>query len=133
MYEKNGEPWYRMDHNKQVKNGGLKHQTIESNDKQALIISEVSTSSSIMKDRSEGTESMTSTDILSTKTVNFDERQSPSEYGNQRPILKRNPILSHKSPCFPCNMAITNFFFILYTCEIRFYDVIDRTVHTFTS
>ena len=112
MYEKNGEPWYRMDHNKQVKNGGLKHQTIESNDKQAFIISEVSTSSSIMKDCSEGTESMTSTDTLSrsTKTVNFDERQSPSEYSNQRPILKRNPILSHNSPCFPSNMAITNFF-----------------------
>ena len=40
--------------------------------------------------------------------------------------------LSHNNPCFPCNIAITNFF-ILYTCEIRFYDVIDRTVHTFTS
>ena len=40
--------------------------------------------------------------------------------------------LSHNNPCFPCNIAITNFL-ILYTCEIRFYDVIDRTVHTFTS
>ena len=40
-------------------------------------------------------------------------------------------ILSHYNPCFPCNIAITNFL-ILYTCEIRTYDVIDRTVHTFT-
>ena len=41
-------------------------------------------------------------------------------------------ILSHNNPCFPCNIAITNFL-ILYMCEIRFYDVIDRTVYTFTS
>ena len=42
--------------------------------------------------------------------------------------------LSHNNPRFPYNIAITNFL-ILYTCEIRFYDVIhvDRTVHTFTS
>ena len=40
--------------------------------------------------------------------------------------------LSHNNPCFPCNIAITNFL-ILYTCEIRFYDVIVRTVRTFTS
>ena len=43
-----------------------------------------------------------------------------------------NNYLSHNNPCFPCNIAITNFL-ILYTCEVRFYDVIDRTVHTFTS
>ena len=39
-------------------------------------------------------------------------------------------ILSHNNPCFPCKIAITNFL-ILYTCEIRFYDIIDRTVHMF--
>ena len=43
-----------------------------------------------------------------------------------------NHPLSHNNPCFPCNIAITNFL-ILYTCEIRFYDIIDRTVHTLTS
>ena len=40
--------------------------------------------------------------------------------------------LSHNNPCFPCNIAIMNFL-VLYTCEMRFHDVIDRTVHTFTS
>ena len=40
--------------------------------------------------------------------------------------------VSHNNPCFPCNIAITNFL-ILYTCKIRFYDIIERTVHTFTS
>ena len=40
-------------------------------------------------------------------------------------------ILSHNNPCFPCNIAIMNFL-ILYMCKIRFYDVIDRTVNTFT-
>ena len=47
------------------------------------------------------------------------------------PIPTSN-LLSHNNPCFPCNIAITNFL-ILYTCEIRFYDVIDRAAHTFTS
>ena len=45
---------------------------------------------------------------------------------------KRDAKLSHNNPCFPCNIAITNFL-ILHMCEIRFYDVIDRAVHTFTS
>ena len=49
-----------------------------------------------------------------------------------RLLHKMDFVLSHNNPCFPCNIAITNFL-ILYTCEIRFYDVIDRTVHTFTS
>ena len=40
--------------------------------------------------------------------------------------------LSHKTPCFPCNIAITNFL-VLHMCEIRFHDVIDRTVCIFTS
>ena len=31
------------------------------------------------------------------------------------------------NPCFPCNIAITNFL-VSNTCEIRFKDVIDRTV-----
>ena len=43
-----------------------------------------------------------------------------------------NNLLLHNNPCFPCNIAITNFL-ILYTYEIRFYDTIDCTVHTFTS
>ena len=42
-----------------------------------------------------------------------------------------NP-LSHNNPCFPSNIAITNFL-VLHTFEIRFHDVIDHTVHTFTS
>ena len=37
-------------------------------------------------------------------------------------------ILSHNNPRFPCNIAITNFL-ILYTCEIRFHDVIHCTVY----
>ena len=40
--------------------------------------------------------------------------------------------LSHNDPCFPCNIAIT-IFFVSYTWEIRFHDVIDRTVQMFTS
>ena len=39
--------------------------------------------------------------------------------------------LSHSNLCFPCNIAITNFL-VSHTCEIRFHDVIDRTVHVFT-
>ena len=41
-------------------------------------------------------------------------------------------LLSHNNPCFQCNIAITNFL-VLHTCEIRFHDVINRTVHMFTS
>ena len=41
-------------------------------------------------------------------------------------------LLSHNNHCFPCNRAIMNFL-ILYTCEIRFYDVTDSTVHMFLS
>ena len=38
-------------------------------------------------------------------------------------------VLSHKNPCFPCNIAITNFL-VSNTCEIRFHDVIGQsTVH----
>ena len=33
--------------------------------------------------------------------------------------------LSHSNPCFQSNTAI---FLVLHTCEIRFHDVIDRTV-----
>ena len=40
--------------------------------------------------------------------------------------------LSHNNPSFQCNIAITNFL-VLHTCEIRFRDIIDRTVHMFTS
>ena len=40
--------------------------------------------------------------------------------------------LSHNNRCFLFNIAITNFL-VLHTCEIRFHDVIDRTVHMFTS
>ena len=32
--------------------------------------------------------------------------------------------------CFRCNIAIKDFF-VLHTCEVRFYDVIDRTVHIY--
>ena len=42
----------------------------------------------------------------------------------------KNLVLSHNNPCFPCNITFTNCL-ILYTCEIRFYDVIDRTVHVY--
>ena len=31
----------------------------------------------------------------------------------------------YHSPCFQCNVAITNFL-VLHTCEIRFHDVIDQ-------
>ena len=41
-------------------------------------------------------------------------------------------ILSHNNPCFQCNIAITNFL-VPNTCEIRFHDVIYRTVRIFTS
>ena len=34
--------------------------------------------------------------------------------------------LSHKKPCFQCNIAITNFLFC-NTCEIRFHDVIGQS------
>ena len=37
-------------------------------------------------------------------------------------------ILSHNNPCSPCTIAITNFL-VLHMCEVRFHDVIDRTVH----
>ena len=47
-------------------------------------------------------------------------------------ITFTNRLLSHNNSCFPCYIAIMNYL-ILYTCEIRFYDVIDRTVHMFTS
>ena len=40
--------------------------------------------------------------------------------------------LSHNNPCFPCNIAMTSFL-VSHTCEIRFDDVIDRTVRMFTS
>ena len=41
-------------------------------------------------------------------------------------------VLSHNKPCFPCNIAITNYF-VSHTCDIRFNDVIDRTVRMLTS
>ena len=41
-------------------------------------------------------------------------------------------ILSHNNPCFPCNIAITNFL-VSNTCKIRFHDVIDRTIPMFIS
>ena len=41
-------------------------------------------------------------------------------------------LLSQNNPCFPCNIAITNFL-VSHTCKIIFHDVIDRTVHMFTS
>ena len=47
-------------------------------------------------------------------------------------VVNTISVLSHNSPYFPCNIAITNFL-VSYTCEIRFHDVTDRTVHMFTS
>ena len=41
-------------------------------------------------------------------------------------------MLSLDNPCFQCNIAITSFL-VSNTCEIRFHDVIYRTVHMFTS
>ena len=41
-----------------------------------------------------------------------------------------SPLLSHNNPCFPCNIAITNFL-VLHRCEVRFHDIIDRTVHNY--
>ena len=38
--------------------------------------------------------------------------------------------LSHNNPCFQCDIAITNFL-VLHTCEIRFHDVIGRSVHVY--
>ena len=40
--------------------------------------------------------------------------------------------LSHNNPCFQCNIVIMNFL-VSNTCEIRFHDVMDRTVRMFTS
>ena len=56
------------------------------------------------------------------------DRGKFSLQGKEREWRKK----THNNPCFPCNIAITNFL-ILYMCEVRFYDVIDLTVHTFTS
>ena len=53
------------------------------------------------------------------------------KHDEQEIPLKTDSVLSHKNSCFPCNIAITNFL-VLHTCEIKFYDVIDRTVHMFT-
>ena len=41
-------------------------------------------------------------------------------------------VLSHNNPCFPCNIAITDCL-VLRMCEIRYHDVMDRTVHMVTS
>ena len=45
---------------------------------------------------------------------------------------EQNIFLSHNNPCFWCNIAITNFF-ISHTYEIGFHNVVNRTVHMFTS
>ena len=45
--------------------------------------------------------------------------------------LKYYSFLSHNNPCFPCNIAITNFL-VSNMCKIRFHDVIYRTVYMFT-
>ena len=47
-------------------------------------------------------------------------------------VLVRICILSHNSPCFQSNIAITNFL-VLHMSEIRFHDVIDQsTVHMYS-
>ena len=43
-----------------------------------------------------------------------------------------DPTLSHNNLCFQCNIAITNFL-VSNMCEIRFHDIIDRTIRMFTS
>ena len=43
----------------------------------------------------------------------------------------QNQILSHNNACFQCNIAIKNF--VLHMYEIRFNDIMDCTVHMFTS
>ena len=42
--------------------------------------------------------------------------------------IMENLNLSHNNPCFQCDIAITNFL-VSHTCEIRFHDVIGRTIH----
>ena len=46
-------------------------------------------------------------------------------------IMQEN-LLSHSNPSFPCDIAVSKFL-VLKTFEIRFYEVIDCTVHMFTS
>ena len=48
----------------------------------------------------------------------------------QRIVLDKD--LSHNNPCFPCSIPITNFL-VKNKCEVRFHDVINCTVHVFTS
>ena len=54
------------------------------------------------------------------------------KYYTQRLSPSYHFLLPQNNLCFPCNITITNFL-IVYTCEIRFCDVIYRTVHMFTS
>ena len=63
--------------------------------------------------------------ILKGKKKNVDNHQK-----NNRHSVRL--VLSHNNPCFPCNIAITNFL-VLHTCEIKFHNVIDCTVRMFTS
>ena len=45
--------------------------------------------------------------------------------------MQEKNLLSHKNPYFWCDIATTNFL-VLHMCEIRFHDVINRTVHMLT-
>ena len=40
---------------------------------------------------------------------------------------KKKKKLSHKTSCFRCHIATSNFL-VPYTCEIRFHDVIGRSI-----
>ena len=62
--------------------------------------------------------------------ASFNLGLSQSVLGNWL-ILSKYINLSHNNPCFQCNIASTNFL-VSHTCEIRFYDDIDRsTVHVY--
>ena len=41
-------------------------------------------------------------------------------------LLVYDDYLSHNNPCFPFNIAITNFL-VSHTCEIKFHDVIGQS------
>ena len=79
-------------------------------------------------DTKQSTEKNTNTKIQSTKCII--EKPHVSKLCKYNRNHYHN--LSHNNPCFPCDIPIMNFL-VLYTCEIGFCDVIDCTVHRFTS
>ena len=63
--------------------------------------------------------------LLTGQVLYLDTPKSQDEEGRGRAGVKHMH-LSHNSPCFQCNIAITNFL-VSNTCEIRFHDVIGQS------